>query len=151
MKFPMDWKTTLTNRRQAVTISRHAHRNKRQHHKDVVLYHGVIELSDEALSVINTAPVYRTRDRHCVIRGKDAEGTVWLVKSYIENVTLYLGEIVLTQAGRYRVHLFHPATATAPDGSLVLAGKTLEKVKAEEEAKCGPLGAVSLPPAGVKE
>lgn len=125
MESAMNWKDEMTDRNQVVAISRNSHRNKRLHHKGTVIYRGIIELSDKDLESIAAAPVYRTTSRHCVLRWTDENDVVWLVRNYQPNVTLYLGEVVRTEKGAHRVHLFRPSREAYPNGDPILKGRTL--------------------------
>ena len=89
----------------APAISRPERKNKRAHHVHMErIYHGWIELPPEIVRRAFQSPLYRTTDRHEVIRLKHWQ-TTWIFREIVAG-SKYLGEVIRDENGRIRVHLF---------------------------------------------
>jgi len=83
-------------------------RNRRVRHSDTRLYHGPIHLPDEVQVRLAAAPAYRTTHRHPALRLK-YHGITIVSRTAPAASGEYVGEIVRTQSGALRVHLFAAA------------------------------------------
>lgn len=79
-------------------------RNARKHHRADVLYSGSMEIPESVIAHALQSPLYRTTHRHEVVRFK-LHGITWLFRE-IASAVRYAGEVVRTDAGTLRVHLF---------------------------------------------
>jgi hypothetical protein len=82
-------------------------------HRDTRLYHGPIELPVAVIGGLDGAPVYRTTHRHSVLR-LELDGVAYLFRRWTLGHHYYLGEVVRTQTGRLRVHLFRSTDRGRP-------------------------------------
>ena len=78
-------------------------KNKRAKHKDAQLYHGPIRVPDVVMALASQGKCVKTTARHMAVRVSH-EGTVYLFR--VVGGRNYLGEVVQTQAGTLRVHLW---------------------------------------------
>jgi len=78
-------------------------KNRRAGHKDTRLYHGPIRLPVDVCEMASRSKVVKTSARHMAVRVSHL-GTVYLFR--VVGGRDYLGEVVETQGGTIRVHLW---------------------------------------------
>lgn len=102
----------------APLLERSERRNERKRHKDEIIVHGTIEVPEEVIRLALQGEFARTTHRHVVVRLK-RRGVVWLFRELAAS-THYLGEVVRTEAGPHRVHIFRALPpGTEPRWSIV--------------------------------
>jgi hypothetical protein len=79
-------------------------RNRREKHQDEVVHRGSITLPAEVIHHALAGQFYRTTSRHEAIRFK-LHGVLFLLRELSPSLN-YVGEIVRTQSGQTRVHLW---------------------------------------------
>lgn len=100
-------------------------KNRRSHHRDEVIYHGPITIPDEVIALLGTSTVYRTTCRHPALRVHHNSIT-YVLRTALSG-TDYVGEVVRTQAGAYRVHAWTVS---------LRGGKPLGAIIPREEPPC---------------
>lgn len=78
-------------------------KNRRAHHKDTRLYHGPIRVPVDVAEMASRGRVVQTTAHHMAVRVSHL-GTVYLFR--VVGGRDYLGEVVETQSGTIRVHLW---------------------------------------------
>jgi len=78
-------------------------KNRRAGHRDTRLYHGPIRVPVDVCEMASRGRVVQTTARHMAVRVSHL-GTVYLFR--VVGGRDYLGEVVETQAGTIRVHLW---------------------------------------------
>jgi hypothetical protein len=78
-------------------------KNRRAHHKDTRLYHGPIRVPVDVCEMASRGRVVQTTASHMAVRVSHL-GTVYLFR--VVGGRDYLGEVVETQSGTIRVHLW---------------------------------------------
>ena len=78
-------------------------KNRRAHHKDTRLYHGPIRVPVDVCEMASRGRVLKTTAHHMAVRVSHL-GTVYLFR--VVGGRDYLGEVVETQSGTIRVHLW---------------------------------------------
>jgi hypothetical protein len=78
-------------------------KNRRAHHKDTRLYHGPIRVPVDVAEMASRGRVVQTTAHHMAVRVSYL-GTVYLFR--VVGGRDYLGEVVETQSGTIRVHLW---------------------------------------------
>lgn len=101
-------------------IRRAENKNRLKHHQDTQLFHGPIAVPDDMLARASTSPVYLTSGRKCVIRFQTLSGVTWIFREYTANHRVYVGEVVRTLKGQYRVHLWRAAKRAGVDPLAVI-------------------------------
>lgn len=96
---------------------RPANKGKREHHQDTRLFHGRITLPQEILDSLGRAPVVRTMCKHPALRTQ-RDGVTYLLRTAICGPH-YVGEVVRTQAGAYRVHAWSVADCGRPVAEVI--------------------------------
>lgn len=89
-----------------------APRNRRRHHKDTRLYHGPLRLPQEVMDKAKESQVYRTTSRKLAVRILH-EDIVYLLRVVCGRD--YIGEVVRTDSGTYRVHVWSAITTQGRD------------------------------------
>ena len=79
-------------------------RNRREKYQDEILYRGSIRVPEIVLTHALQGRFYRTTSRHEAIRFK-LHGVTFLFRE-LSPTEVYAGEIVRTQGGQIRVHLW---------------------------------------------
>lgn len=79
-------------------------KNRRERHQDIMIFRGSIRLPAEVIHHALSGQFYRTTSRHEAIRFK-LHGVLFLFRELSPSLN-YAGEIVRTQGGQIRVHLW---------------------------------------------
>jgi len=103
-------------------------RKARKKHQDTRLYHGPIRLPESVVMLSGAADVYRTTCRHPAIRLSHA-GIVYLWREWGLGRD-YIGEVVRTAAGGYRVHLWRVTSRIGLDVQEIIS-RDRERVAAD--------------------
>lgn len=91
-------------------IERPERKNSRARHTHDKLYHGPLRIPAEVAERSSQAPAYKTTHGHPVLRIEDKDGVVYLWRCLPVGEGDYLGEVVRTPEGAYRVHLYRAIT-----------------------------------------
>lgn len=87
---------------------RPTNRNRKAHHADVRLYHGAIQLEEPILDSLSRSHVFRTTHRKLTLRIQ-RDGITYLLRIAPQGAD-YVGEVVRTPEGAYRVHCWTVAS-----------------------------------------
>jgi hypothetical protein len=114
---------------------RPARKGARAHHQDTQVYHGPLTLPVEIVEALARAPVFRTTSKHPALRVQ-RDGITYLLRTAPSGVD-YVGEVIRTEAGPYRVHAW---TVSLAGGRPVA-----EVIARDQERLAPPVSAPTLP------
>ena len=94
----------------ATVSERTERRNRREHHRDEIMYHGPMLIPERVAAIVAEHPAIKrtTHGAHLVSRYSET-GWTWLFRCQVPAHRKLVGEIVRTPAGGIRVHCWSAA------------------------------------------
>lgn len=102
-------------------IAHQKNKNKRKHHNDTILYRGCMQLPEEVCTLAVQSDVYKTTCRKLAVRIK-VKGVVYIMRVVCGKN--YVGEIVRTEKGDIRVHVWEAVTKNSTSIETILGRLT---------------------------
>lgn len=96
-------------------------KNIRRKHQDTVLYKGPMRLSEDVVRLAQQSPVLKTTHRKLAVRISHG-GIAYVLR--VVGGRDYLGEIIRTERGEYRVHVWSIVDGPMPDVAAIIQRKT---------------------------
>lgn len=91
------------------------HPNRRKHHRDERVFHGPLTIPLPVREAVDEAPVLQDTCRHLVVRVEVGD-IVWVFRDFAGvDHTTYIGEVVYTRKGKYRVHVWRAVDRDGAD------------------------------------
>jgi hypothetical protein len=103
-------------------------KNVRRKHVDTVLYRGPMRLAEDVVRLAQQSGVVKTTHRKLAVRISHG-GIAYVLR--VVGGRDYLGEIVRTERGEYRVHVWSIVDGPMPDVSAIIERKTANPPAAE--------------------